>query len=130
MQNIPTEEEIEMMAALGVSEDKLAELRAQLQDAQYRRDAMGPQGATAGKIYVAANPLEHLAHGMNSYQGHKDAQQAQTGIAGLLDARQKGIQAAMAMHLRNSGGGMGAGMGDPNTQLLRERDWQMGQRGA
>jgi len=42
------------------------------------RQGEGPRGRYAGGMYVAANPLEHIASGMQKYQANKDFKTAQT----------------------------------------------------
>lgn len=124
-----TPEFLDYLSALGVSEDKLAELRFKMQDGMQRRDAQGPQGNVAGGIYVAANPLQHLAHGINQYQGRKDMMGAEQGIAQTIAEQQAARRAASerVAALRGLGGGMGM---NPSAQMLREEYAQMGPRGA
>lgn len=119
-------EDLQSLAALGVSDEKLYELRRQMERADAIRGQQGPQGATAGGIYVAANPLQHLAHGINQYRAGKDYKTAKEAIPGTLDQIRRGRLDAMNTWL----GAPGPMSADPRAQLLREQEWQTGQRGA
>jgi len=74
-----TESMYEDLLAQGYDEDTIAAilslsgLSGQTQDIQQQqeyinqlRNSAGPTGRTAGNIYMAANPLEHLGHGLRS----------------------------------------------------------------
>lgn len=122
------EDMIAQLSELGVAEEKLYELRRQMQRADALRSQQGPQGATAGGIYVAANPLEHLAHGIGQYRANRDYKGAEGQIPGVLQGIQDARRGVMGAYARPGMGG--TGMGDPRSQLLREEAWQTGQRGA
>lgn len=113
-------EDLQSLAALGVSDEKLYELRRQMSRADAIRGQQGPQGATAGGIYVAANPLQHLAHGINQYRAGKDYKDAAGKIPGVV----QGIEDARAGMLRrwwdsrNGAGGAGGVPYDPMNRQM------------
>ena len=43
----------------------------QMSYAEGLRDTATPEGRQAGRVYVAANPLEHIGTGLNRYAGHR-----------------------------------------------------------
>lgn len=67
-----SEDQIQELMALGIIPDQQASLQGQIDTAQALRDRQGPQGTYTGRVYVAASPLEHLAHAM---QGIKAGRQ-------------------------------------------------------
>lgn len=72
----------------------MTDLETAIIDARRRR-AQGmqetpmPQGRMAGRIYVAANPLEYLAAGLKQYAGRKDEQSANEELKQLQQQRQQ-----------------------------------------
>jgi len=66
-----TEEDLQKLVELGVIDDKMAENARQMQLAEQLRYRAGPEGRQAGRVYVAANPLEHIGRGMEQYQAIK-----------------------------------------------------------
>jgi hypothetical protein len=104
-----TPEGLEMLSQLGVSADKIEELRHQMLQAEAIRGQQGPQGATAGGIYVAANPLEHAGSMVQKYQANKEIGGLRGQIGSQMDQIGQGRHAAMQALLRNAQPqGMGA----------------------
>lgn len=56
------------LAALGITPDRLDLLREQLERAEQQRSAPGPSGRGYGRVYVAANPLEHVGHALQQFR--------------------------------------------------------------
>lgn len=76
-------------AMLGTYGDQL-ELGAQekqLAQAQALRDQVAPEGRSSGRVYTAANPLEHLGVGIQRYKAMKKAE----GIEGDMAERRRRI---------------------------------------
>lgn len=72
--DIPPEVLAELLA-LGGIEGQLGDLAGQEQLAQMLRYRQGPEGRQAGRVYTAANPLEHLAHGIQGYRAGQELKQ-------------------------------------------------------
>lgn len=66
-----TPEQLQQLIALGAIPDEQKDMDLQMIQAQKLRNTESPQGQLAGRVYVAANPLEHLAAGIDKYQGAK-----------------------------------------------------------
>jgi len=62
---------------------ELGAMEKQLAQAEALRDAAAPEGRTAGRVYVAANPLEHLGKGIQQYKGAKRAKALEGDMAGI-----------------------------------------------
>lgn len=72
-----------MMAAwLGTQGDVMAidQLEKQLEQANALRNQPMPEGREAGRLYVAANPLEHLGTGLQKFAAMRDAKRLQHGV--------------------------------------------------
>ena len=76
-----------MGALLGTYGDQLelGSMQQQLAEANALRDTLAPEGRNAGRVYVAANPLEHLATGVKRYQGSKEGARLKPLIEGQQD---------------------------------------------
>lgn len=86
-------------AMLGTYGDQL-EMSAQekqLEQAQALRGMATPEGRQAGRVYVAANPLEHLGTGIQKYRAGKKAQ----GIEDELARTRKRIGTNVATYGKN-----------------------------
>lgn len=67
-----TEEDLQKLVELGVINEDMAENARQMQMAEkLRYDTAGPEGRQAGRVYVAANPLEHIGRGMEQWNAQK-----------------------------------------------------------
>jgi muramidase (phage lysozyme) len=72
MANVPlTESEIQRMVAAGLIPQEQAIELLKYKTAKSDSQTKMPEGRSAGKLYVAANPLEHLAAGLRGYRGKK-----------------------------------------------------------
>ena len=67
-----SEADIADLAQLGVLGEDLSENSRQMELAEGLRYAKAPEGRAAGRVFVAANPLEHLATGIDRYRGAKE----------------------------------------------------------
>ncbi len=79
-----TEDQIAQLMELGVLPDEQKSLAEQLTQARELRNRQGPQGIDTGRIYTAANPLEHAVH---AYEGIKAGKQ----IDELLKQQQESL---------------------------------------
>jgi hypothetical protein len=74
------------------------------QDDMTRADAIrnegGPAGRTAGGVYQAANPLEHLASGMRRYNANEEFKQAK-GERGKAMTDAEGLRGKMMQMFEN-----------------------------
>jgi hypothetical protein len=66
------EDTINQILGLGTADEKGGMLNQQIAQAQALRFGRGPQGRSYAGVYTAANPLEHLVHGVEGYRAGKD----------------------------------------------------------
>lgn len=67
-----TEEDLAKLVELGVIDENMAENARQMQLAEkLRYGTASPEGRQAGRVYVAANPLEHLGRGLEQWNAQK-----------------------------------------------------------
>jgi len=93
-QNMPPEQQTQFLTLL--SQDfgaKGAAAESDMSRADAIRREAGPQGRYAGGMYQAANPLEHLAKGMQNYKAGND-------FRGSREARDASISDADALRKR------------------------------
>jgi hypothetical protein len=83
LQNL-SEEDIQRLMELGIIPPQLEDLKQQMSLAQAVKDRQTPQGTQAGRMYVAASPLEHLAHAMQGIKAGKDIDKARLEQQKLL----------------------------------------------
>lgn len=100
-----TEEDLQALADLGISEDKLANLREQMQRTQSMQDAPGPQGRMTGRVYTAANPLEHIGQNIQKYKAGKRQQGLEAQQGQIMQQQANTRQDMMGRLLRGGGGG-------------------------
>jgi len=79
-----TDDEMQALIRLGIIPEELAENRRQSELAEALRYGEGPEGRQAGRVYVAANPLEHITRGAQRFKAAKDMKQLGTEREGLL----------------------------------------------
>jgi hypothetical protein len=79
-----TEDEIAQLMELGAIPEEQKSLAGSLAEARELRNRQGPQGIDTGRVFTAANPLEHAAH---AYQGIKAGRQ----IDDLLKKQQENL---------------------------------------
>ena len=87
----------------------------QLAEAEALRGTAGPQGRQIGRMYLAANPLEHMGTLANRGVGSYQAQQARDNRAGMGTDKQSALM-ALAKSRRGgaapvTGGGAMSGWG-------------------
>lgn len=63
-----SEDELQKLVQLGVIDENMAENQRQMKLAEQLRYQAAPEGRQAGRVYVAANPLEHIGKGLEQYQ--------------------------------------------------------------
>lgn len=93
------EEDLNAILGLSTGDEKSAQLQAQLSQAQKLRNQAGPEGRKYGRMYTAANPLEHIAHAWQGIEAGQDAERLTEEQNQLmqqqLDARKKYFEAMM-----------------------------------
>jgi hypothetical protein len=55
--------------------EEMSDLEKQQMMADALRMEASPEGRSAGRVYVAANPLEHIGAGIKQYQGKKQSEE-------------------------------------------------------
>lgn len=86
-------EELQQLMELGVIPSKMDALKDQMGLAEALRYGEGPQGRDSGRVYTAANPLEHLVHAANGIKAGKDLEDLRTKQNSLLDKQVQGRSA-------------------------------------
>lgn len=90
---------VQALSEAGVFPDEMDMLQSQLKRADALRTTPGAQGREVGRTYVASSPLEHLAVGLQRYQGGKGVQQG-IGQQDALLGRMRANAQAMAQAIR------------------------------
>jgi hypothetical protein len=85
-----SEEDIQQLMELGVIPDQQSSLNDQIQQAQKIRNRGAPQGYDTGRVYVAANPLEHLAYALQGIKAGRDIDKARSEQQKLLAQQIRG----------------------------------------
>ena len=67
-----TPEQIDALMELGVLQGDIGTLDRQLAQAEQLRATPDARGRYAGRTFVAANPLEHVATGLDRIRGERD----------------------------------------------------------
>jgi hypothetical protein len=78
------EEDLDAILGLSTGEEKAGQLQDQLAYAQSLRNQPGPEGRKYGRMYTAANPLEHVAHAWQGIKAGKDAERISTEQDALM----------------------------------------------
>jgi hypothetical protein len=74
-------------------DEEMSDLERQLAKADALRSLEGgPEGRQAGRVYVAANPLEFLGKGIQQYQGRKQAQSLEPRMQGAREGYKSNIE--------------------------------------
>ncbi len=99
---------MQRLSESGIFPDEMDLMSQQMQRAQALRKTPGAQGREVGpyNVYTAASPLEHLAVGLERYQGGRDTKNTSQQQKDLLDRSRFGIieQAkALAKALQGNG---------------------------
>ncbi len=108
-----TEAEIEELMNLGVLGAEEGQLGDQVQRAQALQDAPGPRGRHTGRTYVAANPLEHIASGLNRFRGMQEERDSRQRLDEVAQE-----QARLRAMLLRGGAGRGPQMSPVAPQPL------------
>lgn len=99
---LPPEEKEKVLQRLSMDYQGQGDIaNEQMATAQALRGTATPEGRQAGRTYVAANPLEHIASGMKQYQGKQQMDEALARKKELSDMQGKGLQEVMASQLRS-----------------------------
>lgn len=70
-----SEEELQQLVALGVIDENMAENARQMALQEGLRYGDMPEGRDSGRVYTAANPLEHVGKLMQQYNAQKKMDQ-------------------------------------------------------
>lgn len=73
-----SEEEIQQLIDLGAIDENMAENARQMAVQEGLRYQSAPEGRQAGRVYVAANPLEHIGKGLEQYNAMKKMKELET----------------------------------------------------
>jgi hypothetical protein len=84
------EEAKEFFRMMGYPEE-MAILAKELSTGEAQAAEAGPQGRQTSRLYVAANPLEHLGTALRRYQGQQRADAARERQQEITGARQRGL---------------------------------------
>lgn len=85
-----SEEELQQLMELGVIPQKQDALALQLAQATKLRNAAGPEGRDSGRVYTAANPLEHLVHAAQGIRAGSDMKRLEKEQQDLANAQVAG----------------------------------------
>jgi len=82
---------VEALMAGALTEEELAAVDKKLAQAEALRNQMltSPEGRSAGRVYVAANPLEHIGRLIQGYQGMKQSKALDAQRGSILDEERK-----------------------------------------
>jgi hypothetical protein len=137
---------VEDMMSAASPEELSEKLRVHAQDYKGRRSALeddqvigkslydteSPEGRQAGNnqfsVYVAANPLEHLAAGANKFMGGKQMADAREGLEGLSTDFETGLQGVQEAALAGALRGGGQGQGEQKPFDMTDEEWERQKR--
>ena len=111
-----TEEELQLLMELGIAPEQMDSIQRQRKTAEELRYGAGPQGRDTGRTFVAANPLEHLANGIQRYQAKKDMDRLGSEETALLGRTVEGRKTFYDM-LRGKGRNSSVDPGAPNGDV-------------
>lgn len=94
---------LEQLISMGVIDDQQGILAEQIAQADYMRSAPGPEGRDSGRIYTAANPLEHVGNFMQKYAAHRDLKDLRKQQQDLLQQQTQGRQDFLDALIRRRG---------------------------
>ena len=102
--SLPPDQQAEAIAQLTMDyEGRETTLRGELENNYAMMTQAGPQGGMAGNNqfsrYVGANPLEHLASGIQKYQAGKGVREGREAIEGLSKSKEAGLGAVGQSYL-------------------------------
>ena len=70
-------------------------LAGQMSTAEALRDTATPEGRQTGRVYTAANPLEHIGRAANQYVGKQQVGSTQDALRKLGTDKQSGLSTAI-----------------------------------
>jgi hypothetical protein len=85
-----SEEELQQLISLGVIDEQMAENARQMALQEGLRYQSAPEGRQAGRVYVAANPLEHIGKGLEQYNAQKRMKELEAQRGGLQEQQTSG----------------------------------------
>jgi hypothetical protein len=85
-----TDEQIQQMIELGIIPAQMGAIDQQMAQAQAVRNRQGPQGRDNGRVFVAANPLEHVMHAAQGIKAGKDIEDLKRKQEELLRQQVRG----------------------------------------
>lgn len=84
---------INQILGLGTADEKNSMLNQQINQANALRYGRGPQGRDSGRVYTAANPLEHIVHAAEGIQAGKDLDRLRQQQEELMNSQVAGRKA-------------------------------------
>ncbi|HET6922757.1 MAG TPA: hypothetical protein VFI16_06385 [Anaeromyxobacteraceae bacterium] len=89
---VPSEEELQRLAALGLVDEEMVENLRRTRGAEEAAALTPPEGRQAGRTYVAANPLEHLASAGSRVAALLRAKKLREEREGLMGRKRRGYE--------------------------------------
>jgi hypothetical protein len=80
-----TDEEIQQLVALGIIPEQMDENARQMQMSEQLRYQAAPEGRDSGRVYTAANPMEHIGSVMEKYNAQKQIGKLGEERSGMLN---------------------------------------------
>lgn len=114
-----TPEQIQQLVALGIIPDQMAGMDKQMEYANQLRSTPTPEMYGNGRVMVAANPMEHIAAGLQRYKGMKDMKELQAQQEALRKDQTAGRSKFFEAWLQAQRGGtppIAPGVGTPPVQ--------------
>jgi hypothetical protein len=111
-----TPEQLQEWAQMGMTPERLKELRDQIEYAKSLRDMQQPAGIQAGETYLAANPMEHIGALMSRFAGRK---MEKTGRAAVEEQLNKLAELRARAYANNRGGAAATPMTPEEALALR-----------
>lgn len=103
LNSLPEEERQAAMQRMSQDyQGKRGAMSDQMQMAQQLRNTPSAQGRQAGRVYTAANPLEHIASAYQQRKGSDMQEEALAAKKALSDEYGTGVQDVMAAMLRGN----------------------------
>ena len=90
-----TDQELDMMVALGAIPEEQALLMKQRQSAEALMGAPSAQGRNVGATYVASSPLEHLSVALQRGMGAQRTKRADEAMEGTFERQTQGRRAGL-----------------------------------
>lgn len=97
------EEQLQQLMALGIIPEQQGALAQQMKIANGLRDTEGSQMRTAGRVSVAANPMEEIGSVLKQYAGTRDLKALQQKQEGLMQQQAKSREDFMKAYFQKRG---------------------------